>query len=148
MNNLCGKCNVCCIRFKINKSYLPWRDTDKKANEICDKLVNHRCVVYKTRPKQCKEYNCLWLQLRRWAIEFRPDKIGIIVSTTHDESGRFIFCVEELEKGRIDFSNLSPEVEMLLRNIFEIEKQQQGETLVIIYFFGKNKGYQITEGKY
>ena len=147
MKNLCGKCNVCCINYKIDKGKLSWRDTDKEINETCDKLVNNRCVIYKTRPKSCKKYECLWLQLlshNKWPIEFRPDKIGINVNTIRDKSGKFIFKIEELEEGKIDFDNLSPEIDLFLKRIFELEKQQQGQTLVTIFFFGKNKGFPIT----
>ena len=147
LKNLCGKCNVCCTNYRIDKINLPWRDTDKEINETCDKLVNNRCVVYKTRlPKSCKEYECLWFQLlpHKWHPEFRPDKIGINVNTTHDESGRFIFNIEELEEGKIDLYNLSPEADSFLKSIFELEKQQQGQTLVTIFFYGMDKGYPIT----
>lgn len=150
MKDLCGKCNICCIIYRIDKKQLSWRDTDKAKGEVCDKLINDRCVRYKDRPKACRNYECLWLQLlphNKWPIEYRPDKLGINVTTMRDESDKFIFKIEELEEGKIDFDNLSPEADSFLKSIFELEKQQKGDTQVEIHFFGQNKGHKITQNK-
>ena len=64
-----------------------------------------------------------------------------------DESDKFIFKIEELEEGKINFDNLSPEADSFLKSIFELEKQQKGDTQVEIHFFGQNKGHKITQNK-
>ena len=88
MKNLCGECKVCCVALKIDAKFLSWRDTDKEAGVACDKLKKNGCVRYKNRPKPCKKYKCLWIQLldlkknvacpEKW----RPDNLGLLVNTS------------------------------------------------------------------
>jgi len=151
VKNLCGECNACCKEYKIDKSELSWRDTDKAKGEICDKVINHRCAVYKKRPKPCKTYECLWIQLLKlskteWCpLKWRPDNLKINVNTFYNKENTFIFRIEELEKGKIDFND--SEIDSFLKMIFEIEKQQKENTKVLIWFFGQDKGHEIKKNK-
>jgi len=148
VKNICGKCNICCIVYRIDKSDLSWRDTDKEKDEVCDKLINNRCVRYKNRPKACKNYECLWIQLiklskNEWCpVKWRPDNLGIVVTTPYKEN-TFVFKIEELKKGIIDFND--PEIDSFLKMVFKMEKQQKGKTRVEIYFFGQDIGHPITQ---
>ncbi len=150
MTNLCGKCNVCCVIYRIDKSDLSWRDTDKEKDEICDKLINDRCVRHKNRPKACRSYECVWLQLSKlskseWCpLKWRPDNLGLVVVTSYDKN-TFVFKIEEIEKGKMDFND--PEIDSFLKMIFKLEKQQKGNTRVDLYFHGEDKGHQITQNK-
>jgi len=151
MKNLCGKCDVCCVIYRIDKSELFWRNTDKHKHEVCDKLVNNRCVVYKKRPKTCKQYECLWIQLskkiNKFPLKWRPDNLGLMANTSYNKEGTFLFNIEELEKGKINFNNLDPEIDSFLKKIFELEKQQKEDTQIVIYLFGQNKGHRISQNK-
>jgi hypothetical protein len=149
VKNLCGKCTICCFLYRIDKSEIKWKDGDKKAGEWCDKLVNNRCVIYKKRPKTCKSYKCLWIQLSELKknefcpLKWRPDNLGINVNTSHNEKNEFIFNIEELEKGKLDFHN--SEILSFIDMIFKLKDQQKQPARVILYYFGEDKGHQITQ---
>jgi hypothetical protein len=147
MKNLCGNCNVCCTVLRIDAEFLSWRDTDKEAGETCDKLINNRCARYKNRPKPCKRYKCLWIQLlelkksEACPEKWRPDNLGLLVNTSNKEN-EFLFDIRELEKGKIDFNN--SEILSFIDMIFKL-KEHQGTSRVILYYFGKDKGYEIKQ---
>ena len=148
MKNLCGKCNVCCLVCRIDKSEFRWRNTDKEAWEMCDKLINGRCVKYKIRPKVCKTFECLWLQISKSQkkeldpVTWRPDNLGILVKTGI-WNDKFLFRVEELEKGKIDFddANFLSFIDIL----FKLSKQQIKDTFIVLYYFGKDNGHQLKQ---
>ena len=149
MKKLCGNCNVCCITYRIDKKHLSWRDIDKEAGETCDKLINKRCARYKNRPKPCKKYECLWLQILKLnmndlcPVKWRPDNFGIIVNTKQNEENIFHYNVEELEEGKLDLNN--SEILSFMDMIFTFKKKRKGTSRVIIYHFGKDKGHQIKQ---
>ena len=147
MKNLCGNCNVCCTVLKIDVEFLSWRDTDKEAGETCDKLINNRCARYKNRPKPCKRYKCLWIQLlelkknEACPEKWRPNNLGLLVNTSNKENV-FHFNITELEKGKLDFNN--SEILSFIDMIFKL-KEHQGTSRVIIYYFGEDKGHEIKQ---
>ena len=148
MKNLCGECNVCCLVCRIDKSEFRWRDTDKKAGEMCDKLVNGRCVKYKVRPKACKNFECLWLQISKSSkselasVSWRPDNLGIMVKTT-TWNDKFLFRVEETEKGKIDFNNTN--FLSFVDTMFKIAHQQQVNTSLVLFYFGEENGHELKQ---
>ena len=142
--NLCGKCKVCCTVLKIDKEFLRWRDTDKAEGETCDKLGKVGCKCYLTRPKPCREYNCLWLQVAKqkiYKLEWRPDKLGFIVHA-HDKNQTKYFMIQELERGSLDFNDLSKDQGDFLKEIFSLSQKLQ--YMVLIKPFGHDKAYPLT----
>jgi hypothetical protein len=148
VKNLCGKCNICCLVCRIDKSEFTWRDTDKEAGEWCDKLVNNRCVKYKSRPKACRNFECLWLQIlkspkKELALsKWRPDNLGIIVKTT-SYNNKILFRVEEAEEGKIDFNN--DDFLSFVDMLFQIASQQKVKTSIILFYFGEEKGHELKQ---
>jgi len=147
---LCGKCNVCCVVYNIDKSDMFWRDTNKEVGERCDKLANGQCSVYKDRPHACRMFECLWLQLLNNVgdipTKWRPDNLGIVVSTFYDETeGRYHFKIKELKKGAFDLYNLSSELDGFLKVIFGVAKQQKADTIVTIFLHGAKGGYELKQ---
>src|SRR5262245_45692037 len=54
----CGGCSLCCKVFEIKD-----RKLKKPANKWCQHCkVAKGCVIYESRPKTCKDFECLWLQ--------------------------------------------------------------------------------------
>ena len=149
MKNLCGKCNVCCTECRIDKSELPWRDTDKVKGETCEKLIFGSCGIYKKRPKPCRTFECMWLQVSKLTNgkmapeKWRPDNLGIFIKVMDEKNGKFLFHTEEIEKGKIDFNN--PEVLSFFDMIFNLIKQQKKDAVVVLYYFGENKGHQLKQ---
>ena len=141
MKNLCGKCNVCCVIYRIDKKFLSWRDTDKAKGEICDKLINDRCVRYSSRPKLCKNFVCLWLKLSKEGMnnpEWRPDRLGFVVRTKEIDN-KSAFVIEEIEQGSLNFKNMTTEQDSFLKRMFEL----MNGGLILIKPFGHDKAYPL-----
>jgi uncharacterized cysteine cluster protein YcgN (CxxCxxCC family) len=145
MKNLCGNCDICCIIFRIDKKFLFWKDTDKEAGEVCDKLRKNRCSTYLKRPKPCKDYKCFWLQILKQKVkepEWRPDKIGFVVSTEEND-GTYILTVIELKKDSLNFNKLTKEQDNFLKYIFNLSGKINKNLSVMIQPFGHNKKYPL-----
>lgn len=75
----CGACTACCHSLVIE-------ELDKPAFSACA----HQCVsgggcdAYADRPASCRDFRCLWLDGHLDEND-RPDKLGAIFTTTHDE---------------------------------------------------------------
>jgi len=93
----------------------------------------------------------LWLQLSKLIKdlpeEFRPDNLKLVVSTFHNkDTDKFDFKMRELEKDRLNFDNLDSVVDRFLKVVFNVAAQQKkGESQVIIYRFGEDKGYPLKQ---
>lgn len=147
--NLCEKCNECCITLRIHKKYLSWRDTHKESGEICDKLVNGRCIRYSNRPKLCKNFRCLWLTLgndERNRPEWRPDKVGFIVRLV-TEGDQQLIIIKELVKNSLDLNNRTGAQDSFLKEIFKIKKDASmwgnHKSIVLIQPFGHKHQYPL-----
>jgi len=150
MKNLCGKCNVCCTAYRIDKKEIFWKDGDKAARETCEKLVDGKCSIYNKRPHTCAKFECWWLQLSKliadFSEEFRPDNLKLVVSTYYyEDTDKFAFKIKELEKGRLNFDNMDPILNRFLQVLFGVLNQQKGEGQVIIYRFGEKKGHPLKQ---
>ena len=66
----CGECNLCC-------KLLETHDVISKIGEYCQ-YCDKGCSIYSVRPKECRDYYCMWSQMSHAGIELRPDKSGII----------------------------------------------------------------------
>jgi len=141
MVNLCGECNACCVALLI-KGF-------KEADTSCEKLCDNQCSIYEERPPACVNYECLWLQLSKimdLASEYRPDNIGVMVSTHYyEDRDEFVFTIRELEKERMNFNNLDAELEEFLEIIFKVSDQQKGTGVIAIKFFGQDKSYRLNQ---
>lgn len=147
--NLCGECNVCCSALRIDKDEIHWKYGDKAAGQPCEKLENGQCSIYKERPGTCKRYECLWLQLSKKvdgvALNWRPDNLGILVSTKLKEDGKLHFNIKELHKGAFDLNNITPQLDGFLSVLFKLTSQQKEECVVIIYLYGEDKGHPLKQ---
>lgn len=143
MKNLCGNCNVCCIVLEVTG--MEWRETNKAAGERCDKLCDKGCSCYLNRPKQCKEFDCVWLKLSKNGLQgsdLRPDKIGFLVRIINEEI-RDLLAIDELYEGAINFNNLKPPQKKFFDILFGIANNSNKETKVVIKPFGHNRHYLL-----
>ncbi len=149
MENLCGKCSICCSTHRIDKAEIYWKDEDKAPGEVCEKLIDGQCSAYKDRPTTCKKYECLWRQLvktkNEYSVAFRPDNLGVVVDTYyHEKSSKFVFAIKEIKPGKFNLHDLDPALDILLKGILELSNKQKGTCVVIAYQYGKNTGATIT----
>lgn len=97
----CGECKACCHILAIPEIEKPF-----------DTMCRHAgpgprcCTIYDSRPKPCKEYQCLW-KLGAGTLEQRPDQLGLVISPTRPGTPGYPGAsVHELWPGAID-ANMS-----------------------------------------
>lgn len=77
----CGDCTVCCSKFIISEP-----DMQKPSNYPCKYLNAERgCGIYENRPSVCASYYCYWRAADFLDDSFRPDKSGLLITTTNYE---------------------------------------------------------------
>jgi hypothetical protein len=70
----CGECRLCCKVF-------PLPVLGKPPDQWCKQASPSGCSIYgHGQPAVCREYACYWLVHEEVHEEFRPDRIGIVVT--------------------------------------------------------------------
>ena len=74
----CGDCNLCCK--------LPRIDNFKGEYEWCKHCdVGVGCKIYESRPKICKDFQCMW-KAGKIEEDLKPNKVGFYIVPERDES--------------------------------------------------------------
>lgn len=71
----CGDCTLCCTTMAVSEIGKPY-------NEPCGALAcapARGCSIYKTRPRGCRDFSCLWAQ-GLLPGSLRPDKVRAVAS--------------------------------------------------------------------
>lgn len=69
----CGDCTLCCKILGV-------AELNKKAREYCPHCeINQGCKIYQTRPKECSDFQCLWL-LGEIPEDLKPNKTGVMLT--------------------------------------------------------------------
>lgn len=85
----CGECTLCCKLLQLNT-------VPSAIGEVCRHCtMGAGCNIYETRPNECREFRCMWLQMENAGIEMRPDKCGILFDKMSDD----VICAR-LEEGK------------------------------------------------
>ena len=75
----CGECTACCKLLELH-------EIPSKIDELCRHCEeNVGCKIYDTRPKECREFLCMWAQMENAGKELRPDKSNIIFSRKSED---------------------------------------------------------------
>lgn len=87
----CGDCTACCHALAIE-------ELDKPGFQKCAYVQSGNgcagCGIYDARPDCCRDFQCLWLQ-GHLAEDDRPDKLGVIFTTTgHPDLGTIPLLIE------------------------------------------------------
>lgn len=73
----CGDCTQCCKLIGVE-------ELQKPPGKWCELVqIGKSCKSYDTRPKSCRDFECLWLQ-SVMPDELRPDRIKAVFSSTVD----------------------------------------------------------------
>jgi hypothetical protein len=68
----CGDCTACCTVLALVELRKPMRCA-------CEHVGRAGCRIYADRPKDCCDFNCLWLRGALPAeVELRPDHLGVL----------------------------------------------------------------------
>lgn len=131
--NLCGECSACCSVHVLKSHEMEWRDTDKIRHELCDQWSGG-CTIYNKRPQACRNYECLWLKLKKLTEEYtetrRPNEIGFVVSPTTTEDGRK-YIIDELHPGSLDLENMTTEQSDFIDEIVYMASIQKEKVKVV-----------------
>jgi hypothetical protein len=79
IKNKCGECTLCCTLFPVkwlNKPPL----TDCKH---C--ILKKGCGIQDTKDDECRDFDCMYVQVGNIPIDLRPDKCGIIFEKWSDK---------------------------------------------------------------
>ena len=68
----CDGCTECCK--------LGIKEFKKPVGKYCDyfDLETKLCTIYSTRPEECRNFKCIYSQMKKCSINFRPDICGVI----------------------------------------------------------------------
>jgi len=143
MVNLCGKCNVCCTQYRVDKNEVFWKDEDRADGQTCEMLAEGQCSVYNKRPNACITFECLWLQLSKliddFPDEFRPDNLKLVVAVSHNKkTSKVDFKIRELEEDILNFDSIDAVLNRFLQIVFKVAAQQKMDSQVIIESFGRD----------
>lgn len=85
MTRKCGDCAMCCEVFTVEAVGL-------KQGDRCQHSTGHRCLIYQTRPDQCREFQCAWLQ---GAVPkpFKPNRVGAVLAGVNQADGTQVLNV-------------------------------------------------------
>lgn len=79
----CGSCTLCCKVYDI-------AELDKKAGAWCGHCEPGRgCRIHESRPRPCRDFDCLWLTQSWLGPEWKPDRARMVLSV--DSGTRFLF---------------------------------------------------------
>jgi hypothetical protein len=73
----CGECTLCCNMLSI-------KELEKPVNTDCI-YCDHGCEIHGNHPKECSEFNCMYVQVTDIGIELRPDKCKVIFEKMTDD---------------------------------------------------------------
>jgi hypothetical protein len=74
----CGDCSLCCQVMAID-------ELGKQAGSWCGHYKPEGgCVVYETRPAECRMFNCLWLTDHRFGEHWKPNRSGLVLTASDD----------------------------------------------------------------
>lgn len=74
----CGECTLCCKVMAIEALAKP-------AGSWCPHCGSGRgCVIYPTRPAECRDYSCLWLLDDRLDQRWKPSRSKLVLTTSQD----------------------------------------------------------------
>ena len=105
----CGECTACC------KTH--WIESLKKpSGKWCGNCTPGKgCTIYATRPGECVEYTCAWLD-GVGTEDQRPDKVGVVIDCmwTHGMEEKF-FRVWEVFEGALRQPFATAQIDALIK---------------------------------
>lgn len=82
----CGECTLCCFTHGIPT-------LDKERLHYCQHCMpGVGCHIYETRPDECRDFTCLWLE-DYGTVNERPDKVQIVINLSLTVIGHMIIMV-------------------------------------------------------
>ena len=84
----CGECGMCCKLLGVPGV--------KERNCRCPHWASGKgCDIYKTRPVQCANFECLWRAHKGMTKDMRPDKLGVMFWQVDTHPNRLVVHVDK-----------------------------------------------------
>jgi len=97
----CGNCRLCCFIYELSGEF--WTGGTKGKRKWCEHSCRKGCAVHaKPRPSVCENFKCDWLVHPELPDDWRPDRIGIILTTIGCFEGQLVIQVSEHYAGLTD----------------------------------------------
>ena len=77
----CGDCTLCCTAVAVFA-------LRKATGKPCPHLCRTGCSVYQDRPRECRDFECLWLR-GHFRDDERPDALGVVFCNDFDPDEAF-----------------------------------------------------------
>ena len=124
----CGKCTVCCTALTVPS-------LEKPKQKECDHLCGDGsgCGIYKSRPTECREFQCLWTQ-GVLTESHRPDKIGIMAYYVDTQFGETLLMTETIPNAYDENSLAKDEIIKVAegRKLAAILATYDGDAIVMV----------------
>lgn len=69
----CGSCSMCCKVMRIEELSKPKLTWCHHCN------VGKGCAIYESKPRECTDFQCLWLMNESLEDKYKPDKLKIVL---------------------------------------------------------------------
>jgi hypothetical protein len=84
----CGSCSLCCKIMEVPFAGKPDRDQwCKFATPGCG------CSIYKDRPTECRDFNCLWLLNEQFGDHWYPKTAKMVLNPKLDGDNAYIAVI-------------------------------------------------------
>lgn len=91
----CGACNLCCKYFEV-------KDTTKQY-EWCEHCnISVGCKIHETKPKQCKDFDCMWRDERTPEVLY-PLTCGFFIADEGDPASLTIYTEKHKIKNVVKY---------------------------------------------
>lgn len=73
----CGECTLCCE--------LPYiKELNKPTYTLCS-FCDNGCTIHDNKPKECSDFKCAYLQMKKVSVKMRPDNCGVIFEKLNND---------------------------------------------------------------
>lgn len=125
----CGDCNACCVVLGVT-------EIGKEEFQECPHIFWRGCGIYDTRPSECRNYKCLWLDsFSDEGILLRPDHLGVILDVAEVKKlGVPVLVVREVRPKVFEDPNVQVLVKAAAKSINSLIylRRGRGQASVII----------------
>src|SRR5271157_3638928 len=75
----CGECTLCCSLLGVHALEKPPLTDCKYCN------IGKGCKIYKTRPNECADFNCLWIIEEKVPDSLKPSISHVVLSDLQED---------------------------------------------------------------
>ena len=113
----CGECTMCCEVLHI-------KEIKKPANVLCT-FCDKGCTIHNKKPDSCKEFECMYYQMKKVNIAMRPDKCGVMFEKLEDD-----LIIGTVDSKHKDFKFVNGQITAFLKEGINVVVSKNGIPVV------------------